>query len=162
MFRFGVALRMRYDLASTHADDFQFAVDAWGRAFDVDSNYYICRRHIQQYGPRLDKPYPFYDWIRRAPDEIPCRNDEPLRLSTETVGAEIARPSRGIRQLAKTPAPPVPLGRIHQDVKRFVDATVNVVPGTIARGEAVRIHLQLRPGAQRSLEQRIGSRENMD
>jgi hypothetical protein len=39
----------------------QKAVQYWTMALDMDSNQYIWRRRIQQYGPRLEKPYSFYD-----------------------------------------------------------------------------------------------------
>ncbi|MFQ5926813.1 MAG: hypothetical protein ACE5MH_05200, partial [Terriglobia bacterium] len=63
-FRLGVAYRTRYDSSYRQATDFQNAVAHWGKALDTDPNQYIWRRRIQQYGPRLDKPYPFYDWVR--------------------------------------------------------------------------------------------------
>ena len=65
-FRLGVAYRKRYDSAERRAGDFQKAVEQWVRALELDPNQYIFRRRIQQYGPRLDKPYPFYDWGSRS------------------------------------------------------------------------------------------------
>src|SRR5262249_51755179 len=62
-FRLGVAYRMRYDSSRRQPGDFQKALIAWQDALDLNADQYIWRRRIQQYGPRLDKPYPFYDWI---------------------------------------------------------------------------------------------------
>jgi tetratricopeptide (TPR) repeat protein len=144
-FRLGVALRKRYDTGLAQHEDFQSAVDAWGRALDIDPNHYIYRRRIQQYGPRLIKPYPFYDWIKDARDDIKSQGKTPVKLVSEPVGAEMAKPSQVVQQDTQTHAPPDPNGRIVQDLEKLVEASVTVVPGTIAQGEAVRIHLELRP-----------------
>ena len=89
-FRLGVALRKRYDSPHRQPGDFQAAVDAWKGALDIDPNQYIWRRRIQQYGPRLDKPYPFYDWVPQAREEIAARGETPVGL---TVRARAARSS---------------------------------------------------------------------
>jgi hypothetical protein len=83
-FRLGVALRMRFDSSLGNPDDFQSAVNAWGRALDIDPNHYIYRRRIQQYGPRLIKPYPFYDWIQQARVDMAERGDKPLELVNQS------------------------------------------------------------------------------
>ena len=99
-FRLGVALRRRYEeyqgKSTNHgqSNDFRAAVESWGRALELDPNPYIFRRRIQQYGPRLDKPYPFYDWIPLARKEITARGDHPVDLRVEPSGAEFAQPSR--------------------------------------------------------------------
>ena len=49
---------------------------------------------IQQYGPRLDKPYPFYDWVPTAIEEITARGETPVDLSVELVASEFAEPSQ--------------------------------------------------------------------
>ncbi len=146
-FRLGVALRMRYDSPSAQRGDFQAAVDAWGDALDADPNHYIYRRRIQQYGPRQIKPYPFYDWIAAAREEIAARGETPVNLVTEPVGAEIARPTAGSARAehqggAKQPDPE---GRIVRDTENLIDAAVTVVPGQIKRGDVVQVHLTLRP-----------------
>ena len=43
---------------------------------------------MQQYGPRLDKPYPFYDWVETAREEIRARGETPSPLRVEPAGAE--------------------------------------------------------------------------
>ena len=146
-FRLGVALRMRYDSPTGHPQDFQQAVNAWGHALDVDPNHYIYRRRIQQYGPRLSKPYPFYDWIQQARDEIADRGEHSVTLSTEPVGAEIAQPAKRIRENVTPFEEPDPDGRIRRDAKLLVETTVVVVPGMIDPGNALRVHLRLRPTA---------------
>jgi tetratricopeptide (TPR) repeat protein len=61
-FRLGVCFHGRYESPQARPGDFQGAIDSWGKALDLDPNQYIWRRRIQQYGPRLDQPYSFYDW----------------------------------------------------------------------------------------------------
>ena len=72
---------------------------------DIDPNQYIWRRRIQQYGPRLDKPYPFYDWgAASAREEIAARGETPVGL---TVGARRRGVRRaGARACARPGAPP--------------------------------------------------------
>ena len=72
------------------AGRFRKAVEHWERALALDSNQYIWRRRIQQYGPRLDKPYPFYDWIPEARADIEARGQSPVTLAVEPAGAEFA------------------------------------------------------------------------
>jgi hypothetical protein len=55
--------RARYDSLLRQPGDFRKAVEHWERALALDSNQYTWRRRIQQYGPRLDKLHPYYDWI---------------------------------------------------------------------------------------------------
>ena len=76
-FRLGVAYRKRYDSSERREGDFARAVKHWRRALDIDPNQYIWRRRIQQYGPRLNKPYSFYDWVRQARQELTARGENP-------------------------------------------------------------------------------------
>ena len=64
---------------------FQRAIDAWGQALAIDPNHYIWRRRIQQYGPRLIKPYPFYDWVEQAAREIRARGETPVELAVRAI-----------------------------------------------------------------------------
>ncbi|HZD22192.1 MAG TPA: hypothetical protein VE569_02150, partial [Acidimicrobiia bacterium] len=82
-FRLGVVLRMRYDSRFRQAGDFTNAVDVWGQALNADPNQYIWRRRLQQYGPRLAKPYPFYDWVPQARADIEARGEHPTELVVE-------------------------------------------------------------------------------
>lgn len=141
----GVAYRMRYDSAQRHDGDFAVAVSAWQRALDIDPNQYIWRRRIQQYGPRLDKPYPFYDWVEQARREIRARGDQPAALSVEPAGAELAAPAKAFAPAASEPAEPDPDGRIARDTTPLASAEIIVVPPRIRPGQTARVHIVLRP-----------------
>lgn len=80
LFRLGVALRRRHDTATRRPGDFQGAARRWAAALDSDPNQYVWRRRIQQFGPRLDKPYPFYDWVEEARAAIRARGELPRPL----------------------------------------------------------------------------------
>lgn len=144
-FRLGVALRKRYDSDSRQDGDFQAAVDHWKAALDIDPNQYIWRRRIQQYGPRLDKPYPFYDWVPQAREEITARGETPAPLIVEPGGAEFAEPATELATMDAPAEPPDPRGRIHRDEGEFIELERVVVPNSIAPGEASRIHVNFCP-----------------
>ena len=165
-FRLGVALRSRFESGARQPDDFQRAVSAWRDALEIDPNNYIWRRRIQQYGPRLDKPYPFYDWIREAREEITARGDEPIALSVEPRGAEFAGPAQsgdapvpatkrdgdgssggaepgqsGSREGADRPDPD---GRITRDTA-YVAIRPTVVAHSAGAEKGLRVHLEMTP-----------------
>ena len=144
-FRKGVAHRARYDSPARSPDDFQRAVDHWSTALALDPNQYIWRRRIQQYGPRLDKPYPFYDWVVRAREEVRARGEEPVRLAVEPRGAEFAEPSESFEARADAVTEPDPMGRVIRDQGDFVDLETTAVPSAVGRGEVARFHLVFRP-----------------
>ena len=145
LFRLGVAYRMRFDKGS--AGDFQRAIDCWQRALDLNPNQYIWRRRIQQYGPRLDKPYPFFDWVSEARKVIKARGEEPISLSVEPYGAEIAHPHKSFEVDNQKVQSPDPDGRIHRDTKRLISISTAMAPGWIKPGNAARVHVTLRRGA---------------
>lgn len=145
LFRLGVAHRMRWDYGQGQPVDFQAAVDAWDRALEHDPNHYIYRRRIQQYGPRLIKPYPFYDWIEQARAEIQSRGEIAVQLMVDPSGAEIAQPLEEFAASRPLEAEPDPQGRIQRDVGKLIACNVVVVPGRIRPGESMRVHLQLSP-----------------
>lgn len=149
-FRAGVAYRMRYDSDERRPGDFQAAVDAWAAALAIDPNHYIYRRRIQQYGPRLDKPYPFYDWVGEARTAIRARGETPVELAAEPIGAELAAPARGASDSAAA-VPPVegdPEGKIVRDTDGLMSLETAVVRGTTSRGRvAAQIHVTLTPNA---------------
>jgi tetratricopeptide (TPR) repeat protein len=149
LFRLGVAYRIRHESARRRSGDFQAAVDSWGRALALDPNQYIWRRRIEQYGPRLAKPYPFYDWVAQASAEISRRGERPVVLAVAPYGSELAGPVRDVIAEADTPLEPDPEGRIHRDQNHLIEAEVIVVPGRIRPGHAARIHLTFRPSAVR-------------
>ena len=100
---------------------------------DLDPNRYIWRRRIEQYGPRLSKPYAFYDWVAAARAEIARRGETPdtprggaARTELAGPGREPAAPARGGR--ARSP------GRIRRDEEGLIEAEVAVVPSRLKAG----------------------------
>jgi hypothetical protein len=146
-FRLGVAHRLRHESAGRTPGDFQAAINAWGRALELDPNQYIWRRRIEQYGPRLAKPYAFYDWIAQAKAEISRRGETPVPLVVEPYGSELAGRVRDVVAEASVPREPDPQGQIQRDVERLIEAEVVVVPARVRPGQAARVHLSFRPNA---------------
>jgi len=144
-FRAGVAFRKRYDSPARQPGDFQAAVGHWTRALELDPNQYIWRRRVQQYGPRLAKPYAFYDWIPTARNEITAQGETPVPLGAEPGGTEFATPTRQLETEANPMPDPDPADRIHLDNQGLIQAEVTVVPASVKPGEAVRIHIEFRP-----------------
>jgi hypothetical protein len=144
-FRLGVAFRSRYDSDYRQPDDFNSAIGQWSRALELDPNQYIWRRRIQQYGPRLDKPYSFYDWVNQARREIVARGETPSPLRVEPGGAEFAYPSKVFDSGTDTPAEPDPEGRIFRDRQGLIRAEVTVVPENLRPGQTGRVHVVFRP-----------------
>ena len=150
-FRLGVAYRMRFDSDQRKAEDFAKAMSHWQKALALNPNQYIWRRRIQQYGPRLDKPYSFYDWVEVARRELIKRGEKPHPLVAEPSGAEFAIPARKGKGedivLAKHPDPQ---NQISPDRGGLVESEVVVVPSTNAKASAVRVHVTFRPAPQTS------------
>jgi len=147
-FRLGVCYRMRYDSPQRMPGDFQKAVDHWTRARQIEPNQYIWRRRIEQYGPRLTKPYPFYDWVDTAAAEIKARGEKPVELRVLPTGSEIAAPDTTFDIANQDIAPPDPQGRIHRDAEGLVLAEVTVVPPQVKPEEIARVHVTLRPNTR--------------
>ena len=145
-FRLGVALRMRHDSKHREPGDFQAAVDQWGKALSMNPNQYIWRRRIQQYGPRLDKPYPFYDWVDKAVADIRARGEKPVQLTVPLSGAEIARPAKGLDAPAAVEDPD-PDGKIQRAKKDWIQVDTTVAFDTKRRLPAARVHLVFAPNA---------------
>jgi hypothetical protein len=144
-FRLGSALRKRYDSSARQPTDFQDAERHWTQALEIDPNRYIWRRRVQQYGPHLETPEPFFDWIRDARAEIAGRGETPLALTVEPGDSEYAAPVAGVAA-AKVPAvEPDPRGRIRRDRGEFVSVETAVVPSTVTQGDTARVHLTFRP-----------------
>jgi tetratricopeptide (TPR) repeat protein len=148
-FRLGVCLRRRYESSQAQPGDFQAAIDAWGKALQLDPNQYIWRRRIQQYGPRLDQPYSFYDWVTEADRAVRARGDEPIRLTVRPTGAEIAHPVKVLPAAAKIVGNPDPDGKVHRDKDGLIQAEATVVPGQVRPGKSARVHIVLRPSSKR-------------
>jgi hypothetical protein len=144
-FRSGVAFRARADSDRANADDFSRAIEEWTAALEIDPNNYIWRRRIQQYGPRLDKPYPFYDWVAEARRDVEARGGTPVTLTVEPRGAELALPAR---EFATEEAAERDLerdDRIHRDPGKLVNVRTVVVPGTKTGRVTGRVHLEFEP-----------------
>ena len=144
LFRLGVAYRNLFDLAKEddkHPDDFTKAARFWTLALETNPNQYIWRRRIQQYGPRQIKPYPFYDWIDQAKQEITARGETPVKLKVQLSGAEIAQPNRKFETVETEEKNPDPDRKIESDEEHLINFHATVVPQKIAPGETVRAHL---------------------
>jgi hypothetical protein len=148
-FRLGVAYRKRYDSEQRQAQDFARAVTQWRRALEIDPNQYIWRRRIQQYGPRLDKPYSFYDWVNQARREIRARGQVPIELAVEPGGAEFAQPAKQFEPPSGAASEPDPNGRIFRDQDGLIRVETVVVPNTSAAAASARVHLIFQPNPAR-------------
>ena len=147
-FRLGVAFCKRYESSARHDGDFAAAIRQWRRALDIDPNQYIWRRRIQQFGPRLDKPYPFYDWVTRARDAIGARGEVPPRLAVEPRGAEIAQPSRTLPTNGGSDIDPDPRGAVTRDLRGLVQVEIVQVASTDPADRAERVHVVFRPNTR--------------
>jgi len=155
-FHLGVALRRRFDSQNRRADDFARAIAAWDRALSIDPNQYIWRRRIQQFGPRLDKPYPFYDWVGSAREQITARGQVPAPIAVEPRGAELTHPARSIAQSPDSVQPPDPDARIDRDSGELIRIDPVTVPATGRDRRAWRVHLLLTPTAHGHWNNEVG------
>ncbi|MCP4608521.1 MAG: tetratricopeptide repeat protein [Planctomycetes bacterium] len=147
-FRLGVCYRLRYDSAQQTSSDFQTAVNHWTRSRVLQPNQYIWRRRIEQYGPRLTKPYPFYDWVETAARDIKARGGKPVELMVLPTGSEIADKGSSFEIEEQNIKPPDPQGQIYRDEKNLILSEVTVVPPQVKPEEVVRVHVTLRPNAR--------------
>ena len=143
-FQLGVAHRMRYDGARGEPGDFQAALDAWAAALAIDPNQYIWRRRIQQYGPRMDKPYPFYSWVDQAVADLEARDGETPDWIAELTAAERAEPRRGLPSVQSSGEAPDPDGLIQRDADWMALETA-VAFDTSSGAPVARVHVELRP-----------------
>jgi hypothetical protein len=153
-FRLGVARRLRYDSPAGLPADFQASLDLWGAALRGDPSQYIWRRRIQQWGPRLDKPYPFYGWIEQAAQELRARGESPVEVQVALTSSEVSGRDP-LREAAPEAAHPDPEGEVPRDSERWISIDVAVVPHTGAgdgeKERAVQVHIALRPSATRAV-----------
>ena len=146
-FRLGVALRRRSESASRRSGDAQAAVAHWEDALALNPRQYIWRRRIQQYGPRLDKPYDFFFWVKEAREVIRKRGETPVTLAVEPMGSEVAGPPRRGSGDAEVGAPRNfdPDGKLPRDTKKMVTIEPLVTPPRVRPGHRVCQHEQHRP-----------------
>lgn len=144
-FRLGVNLRARHETSARRPGDFAGAVNAWEKALEMNPDQYIWRRRIQQFGPRLDKPYPFYDWIDEARRDIVSRGEQPIPLEIDPSGSEVAGPLKGREEDHPEEKDPDPEGRIQRDVLGLITWETTTVPTNAVPGQPVRVHLAFRP-----------------
>lgn len=143
-FRLGVAYRKRYDSEYRKEGDFLQAVASWKEGLRLVPSQYIWRRRIQQYGPRLDKPYSFYDWVHQAREEIKERGETPHPLLTEPTGAEFAYPEKEAANAALAEHPD-PKHQVPIDTEDFIQLEAVAVASTDAKRPAYRVHLTFTP-----------------
>jgi hypothetical protein len=141
-FRAGVARRMRYDSELTRPEDFQSAVNHWESALTLVPGQYIWRRRIQQYGPRMDKPYNFYSWVEQAQKDIAMRGEEPHPLAVSLTPAELAE--EATFQESSGHVEPKAAG-LPRDEEGFVQIETAVAFGTTGNEPVASVHLALRP-----------------
>lgn len=150
-FRLGVAYRQRFDSPKRHPGDFSRAIHAWKQALSLDPAQYIWRRRIQQYGPRLDKPYAFYDWVHEARRDLRARGETPHPLRAEPSGAEFATPQKGPSEAMAVGEHPDPLGKVPIDETKMIRVVTTKVPSTQKDSPAFRVHIRLTPDALRKV-----------
>lgn len=146
-FELAVCYRNRFE-RDDHSADFQKAIDHWSKALQIDPNQYIYRRRIEQYGARLGKPYPFYDWVQQARTDIRERGEEPVELKVAISGAEIAQPARKFSTedvadlMTFEEAEKIDLA---PDEGGLIDVQIVAVPASVRPGAAARIHVLASP-----------------
>ena len=144
-FQAGVLARWLYDHGGS-SDDFQIAVDLWSQALDERPGQYIWRRRIQQYGPRLDKPYPFYNWVQEARKDLQAAGKTPHSLQVEPSGSEVAQPSRRGKEGGQPPRFPDAKDKLPNN-SNFLEVTVTTIPHTDDNKKG-RLHLLLTPSKE--------------
>ena len=143
LFRLGAAYRQRYDEQSHDDADFDEASKYWTLAMEANPRQYIWRRRIEQYGPRLQKPYPFYDWVGTAIKEIEQRGEVPVELTVELTQSELA--DRSKPDFSKRDAKPESTEELDRDNGQFISIESTMVPGFVKPGKPATVHLRLVP-----------------
>lgn len=144
-FEAGVIARWLYDNKG-EPELFQKAVSYWAAALKEVPGQYIWRRRIQQYGPRLDKPYPFYNWVEEARKEVKKRGEDPVELQVEPSGSEVALPLRKNKAVETELEFPDTKNQLPQ-AEGALEATTTLIPHTDRKGQ-FRLHLRLSPEGQ--------------
>lgn len=140
-FRIATSNRLLYEAQGQRDPDlFWKSVQLWENALKTNPNQYIYRRRIEQYGPRLKKPYSFYDWVSIARDEIRERGEVPVQLAVEPNGAELAKKTKSLTVDSEqtNPDPDARVTVVEQD---WVKVHFNTVPTNPKPGDVVAVHL---------------------
>lgn len=145
LFRLGCAYRQKYDEQSHSDSDFDKASMHWTAAMEANPRQYIWRRRIEQYGPRLQKPYPFYDWVDTAIKEIRERGETPVELTVELTQSELA--GRSKTNWSDENTKPQSTEGLERDKGRFISVESTMVPGYAKPGKPATVHLRLIPAA---------------
>jgi hypothetical protein len=146
-FRLGVARMAAAERVGAPVGLFAAALEDWRGALAQNPSQYVWRRRIQQYGPRLDKPYAFYDWVERARSELRARGEEPAALRVEPSGTELAGPRRREPRGAPPGGEPDPDRRMPALAAAALSVEAAVV-GNTEEDPTVRVHVRLTPGAE--------------
>ena len=149
-FRWGVAQLRRDATNERQPTDFGGSLDALTRALSLEPGNYIWRRRIQQYGPRLDKPYPFYDWVETAIEDVQKRGEAPVALVARLTDSERVHP-KGEPATPGERSHPDPDGKLPRDADRFVTVETALAPALLSKDAPVRLHLRFRPDARRDV-----------
>ncbi len=145
-FRLGCSLRARHDSEYREPGDFQGAITAWTKALELNPPNYIFNRRLQQYGPRLMKPYPFYTWVQEAQEAIAARGDEVPPLTVALEGSELALPDRqGVQASEVAAIEPDPTNALPRDAMGLVKFESVVAPTPATAGQNARIYLRFVP-----------------
>ncbi|MDF1839511.1 MAG: hypothetical protein P1V35_16705 [Planctomycetota bacterium] len=151
-FRAGVARRLRFDSSHGSQGDGQAAIDHWVQALTRNPNQYIWRRRIQQWGPRLDKPYPFYDWVNQAFSDLKERGQPHAPLQTVLSGSEVAGKRGPARAETSEQVEPDPGGKLERDGGVLVGIECAsaphsdiVNPDASPSEKSARVHLSIKP-----------------
>lgn len=151
-FRAGVALRLHHDAGAPRPGDFQAALEAWSAALAARPDQYIWRRRIQQYGPTLDKPYPFYPWVAEARADLAARGESVPPLQALLTEAERAAPGAAPAAGPDTlPEPPAWQRDLPEDATGVVGVETAVAFATRGERPVARVHLVLRPDRLRAV-----------
>lgn len=142
-FRLGVAFERRYHQEDRSPNDFKRALDHWTRALALRPDNYIWRRRLQQYGPRLDKPYPFYNWVDEARRAIIARGETPITLPVTLTDSESLGPSQADEAVAAVD--PDPKAKVPGVKPAWIAIETAAAPSIATAGKPVRVYLTLRP-----------------
>lgn len=158
-FRLGVAYALRHDTERARTGDLQHAFDAWTAALVTDPSQQIWRRRLQQYGPALDKPAPFYAWIESARTDLEARGTPAPELRVPLTASETATPSHELPGRPPDEESPDPKRRVPRDEPPLVtiDSAAALHSGAVAgvrvrARPSARVHIELRPDAERAAQ----------